>query len=253
MSKKKKVKSGFIAGLGFVGSILLMGLFFGGVILTVNIITHSIFDNDVEPVTEILEAEDVEAILVATKDKGIDSNIWIQCNYGELSEVGSGTIISEDDTWYYAITNEHLLDGNGNSIDTKQVITSDGVATDFEIVKISEERDLAYIRFLKENRASITPINFGSNIIHLDSLVVAIGNPYGNNAVVNYGKIIKCTYLQELDIQRTAIEHDAALANGSSGGSLLDMYGNFIGINTWKLDGFYYAIPLSVIQLFLEE
>ena len=203
--------------------------------------------------TQISDTEDIEAILLATKDKLIDANVFIQVNYDAGVEIGSGTIIDQDDSFYYAITNYHVIDGNNNVIDSEQLITSDGVASDFEIMFQDTTKDLAYIRLSKDNREVITPLVIDSEDIPLGEMVVSIGNPFGNIASVDYGMANRITYLQELEISHTVIEHDSTLANGSSGGALTNIYGHLIGINTWELNHQYYAIPISVINTFLEE
>jgi len=218
-----------------------------------NYISLIIIDDTPEEVSTVIVEVNSEAILLASKEKGIEANVYIQVNYGDQAEIGSGVIFLVDESYYYALTNAHVLDANGNVTDSKIVSTSDGVNSDFEVIALDEERDLAIIKFNSLARDDISPINLGSNIIEIDELVIAVGNPYGNTGAVSYGSILRTTYLQELEITRTVIEHSAVLSNGSSGGALLDIYGNLIGLNTWSLNDKYYAVPLSVINTFLEE
>ena len=147
-----------------------------------------------------------------------------------------------------------MIDGNNEIIDSQFIMTFDSVASDYQIVAIDQEKDLALIQFDKSGREEIIPLNINQNNIYQnDHLIVSIGNPFGEIATVNYGSIVRMTYLQELEITHQVIEHNAALANGSSGGALVDTYGILIGINTWELNGYYYAIPASVINTFLEN
>ncbi|MBI9009634.1 MAG: trypsin-like peptidase domain-containing protein [Tenericutes bacterium] len=253
--KYKKKKDKFLGG--YVFNLLLIG--FALIVLTIigNYLSYVVIPemtDDNNPPQEISTVlENTEAILLASKAKAIEANVYIQTNYGTQAEIGSGAIIDEDESYYYAITNAHVLDGNGYVIDSQIVSTSDGVATAFEVIKISEDKDLAYIKFTKLDREELIPLNLGSIVIRIDNLILAVGNPYGNISAVSIGSIQRVTYLQELKLTRTVIEHDAVLSNGSSGGALLDLYGNIIGINTWELEGKYYAIPLSVINTFLEN
>lgn len=253
MRKKRYKKKKSIRGKQIL-NLLVVGMAFVAITILGNYLYYSVTaDNDYQEVSAVIEVEDTEAILLATKQKAIDANIYIQTNYGTQAEIGSGAIIDEDESYYYALTNAHVLDGNGYVIDSQTVSTKDGVATVFEVIKIDEEKDLAYIKFTKLDREEIIPLNPGSSIIRIDNLIVAVGNPYGNISTVSLGSIQRVTYLQELELTRTVIEHDAVLSNGSSGGALLDLYGNMIGINTWELDNKYYAIPISVINIFLEN
>lgn len=253
MSRSKYKKKNDKAILRRILTLLILGACW--IVLNVigNYISLFLIDDTPEEVSTVTIVENSEAILLASKEKGIEANVYIQVNFGDQAEIGSGTIFLADESYYYALTNAHVLDANGNVVDTKLVTTSDGVSTDFEVIASDEEKDLAVIKFDRLTRTEIAPINFGSNNIIVDSMVVTVGNPYGNIGTVSYGSILRNTYLQELEITRSVIEHDAILSNGSSGGALLDIYGNLIGINTWRLDSYYYAIPLSVIHTFLEE
>lgn len=247
--KKKKVKKFF-------------RIIFTGLALTViTIIGNTIYDNHfrerdpTETITSDITSDtiDYESILLATKDKLEAANIFIQVNFVDGYEIGSGTIINEDESYYYAITNYHVIDGNNEVIDSLSVTTSDGVTTSFEILVADDEKDLAYIRFLKANRGNITPLNYSTEEIDIYSMCVSIGNPYGEIGTINYGNVTRLTTLHELELTHFVIEHTSVLAAGSSGGALADMYGNLIGINTWELNNKYYAIPISVIYIFLEE
>jgi S1-C subfamily serine protease len=194
-----------------------------------------------------------QAILLGTRQKLIEANVFIQVNIPSGYEIGSGTIIHQDSDFYYAITNEHVLDGNNEVINSCQATTYDNITTSFEVVAIDNVKDLALIKFTKENREVINPLRTLNEGIYIDDIVVAIGNPYGNTASVSYGSIHQVTTIRELEIERLVIEHDAPSFTGSSGGALVDLYGNLKGINSWELNGLYYAIPISVINTFLEN
>jgi len=199
--------------------------------------------------TEINE----QAILLGTRQKLIEANVFIQVNIPTGYEIGSGTIIYQDDDYYYAITNEHVLDGNNEVINSYQATTFDNVTTTFEIIALDQIKDLALIKFTKNSRELINPLSTIFEGIYIDDIVVAVGNPYGITASISYGSIHQLTTIRELEIERLVIEHDAPSYTGSSGGALVDMYGNLKGINSWELNGLYYAIPISVINTFLEN
>ncbi len=251
MSYKKRNKNNLLKTL-FIGLAWLSITVFGNYLYN-QYILKSVDNICFTENTESNNTENIDKILLATKNKLIDANIFIQVNYESGIEIGSGTIINKDNDYYYAITNYHVIDGNNEVVDSKLLITSDSVVTDYEIIFQNQELDLAYIRFTKSGRSEITPIIVDDNNISLGSMVVSIGNPFGNEATVNYGNALRFTYLRELELTHTVLEHDATLANGSSGGALVDIYGHLIGINTWELNNKYYAIPISVINIFLEN
>lgn len=178
-------------------------------------------------------------------------NLYISTHWSGGFEIGSGVIISSDDTYYYAITNEHVIDGDDNLIGGYQVMTYDEVQSSFEVLASDEEKDLALIRFEKSDHdSSIEPLHL-STTIEQNNLVVSIGNPYGNIGTITYGFIEQMTILNELEIEHEAIEHTCTLYRGSSGGALVSQDGYLIGINTWELNGNYYAIPIHVVQEFI--
>ncbi|XMB71446.1 serine protease [Mycoplasmatota bacterium WC30] len=252
MRYKKKKDS----GLGkFILSIFLIALGYLALTIIGNIAYDYIRSNQPidTSITTTAEEENTEAILLATKLKLTAANIYIQVYYDSGYEIGSGTIINEDESYYYALTNYHVIDGNNEVIDSKLAITFDDVSSDFEVVAMNQDRDLALIKIVKTGRDGIIPLNLAGNVVHVNEIAVAIGNPFGEIGTINYGSVLRATYLQELELSHSVIEHNATLANGSSGGALVDLYGNLIGINTWELNGKYYAIPISVINIFLEN
>lgn len=197
--------------------------------------------------TEITTEED-SILLLNVRSKIEKSNVYIKANYENGYEYGSGVVIHEDNNYYYAITNEHIIDGNDHVINSYEVMTYDQISSSFEIISQSEELDLALIKFTKSNRQIIEPLSIKEENININELVVSIGNPQGNIAIVTYGSILSITELKELELTHDVYEHNATLENGSSGGALVDVNGNLIGINTWRLNGKYYAIRASVIN-----
>lgn len=248
---KKKVK-GFLKFL-FTGTALIVITIIGNIIYDNNYRERDPTDSITTELTSEVNEINYESILLATKNKIEAANVFILVNYSTGYEIGSGTIINEDESYYYALTNYHVIDGNNEVIDSYSVTTSDGVATSFEILVADDEKDLSYIRFIKENRGNITPLNLSTEELEPYSMCISVGNPYGEIGTTNYGNIIRLTSLQELELTHEVIEHTSVLAAGSSGGALTDIFGNLIGINTWELQSKYYAIPLSVIYTFLEE
>lgn len=203
--------------------------------------------------TEVDSFTDIEPILLATKDKMIQANVFIQTIFDNQIELGSGTIINEDDSYYYIITNYHVIDGNGNVIDSSTIQTYDGVSSNYELLKSDEVQDLAYLRISKSNRNEITPLTLVYfDTQELDHIALCVGNPFGNLSLVNFGTITRETYIQELEISHQVLEHSINLGEGSSGGALCNAYGQLLGINTWTKEGLFYAIPSSVINTFLE-
>lgn len=167
------------------------------------------------------------------------------------SGLGSGVIISADG---YIVTNNHVIDGaekveillNDNSNYVARVIGTDA-ATDLALLKI-DAKDLS-------------PITFGdSEAVKIGEWVLAVGNPFGFNSTVTAG--IVSAKARSLGTNNSSgnlgiesfIQTDAALNPGNSGGALVNLKGELIGINsaiysnTGSYSGFSFAIPTTIVK-----
>ena len=164
---------------------------------------------------------------------------------------GSGIIISEDG---YVLTNNHVISGADKI--TVYVNSGDGSeeqSYEATLVGSSESNDIAV---LKIDATGLNAAAFGdSDQIEVGELAVAIGNPMGQvHGSVTAGIISAVE--QELtidDVTITAIQTDAAINRGNSGGALFDSYGNVIGIvyaksSSVSIEGIGYAIPVNNIK-----
>lgn len=237
--------------LGFMMIAILWILSHGIVQLIINTYFQTIPDTTTTVTTTTMTSILTEPIdLLVMKESLEKTNVSIQLFFAnQTMEIGSGTIIQEDDQFYYAITNEHVLRSIQQALSSK-VITFEGTQSDFAIITHDASKDLALIQFPKGER-NITPMALESEGMTPGELVIAIGNPYGFQGAVTYGSIQGFTTLTVLN--QAAIEHTAVLARGSSGGALVNQEGKLIGINTWGMDNRFYAIPLSEIILFLTQ
>jgi len=250
MKKKKKQDLSFLT---FILMLLSAGLVFFLLTLAGNMVSYYIQQSQVTTTQIQSTTINDQVQLLATRQKITEANVFIQVDFEGGHEIGSGTIILVDQEYYYAITNYHNIDGNNNNITSFEITTFDGVSSDFEVLAFSQIQDLALLKFTRENRAIISPLNKSTTTINPSDIVIAIGNPYGYVGMITYGVMQRYTVLNELEITRSVIEHDAILFNGSSGGALVDKNGNLIGINSWELNGLFYAIPITVINTFLEN
>ena len=189
---------------------------------------------------------------IATKmDK---STVTVYCTgaespYGGTSvSFGSGFVISNDG---YVVTNYHVIDG-AKSI---KVIFYDKSEYTAELVGGNSLYDIAVLKIEGEN---FIPAELGSSDeLVVGDMVIAIGTPYsvqlaGTHTfgfisatdrqieVTNGGSVVKTM---------TMLQTDATLNSGNSGGPLVNMKGQVIGINTMKLvadyEGIGFAIPMS--------
>jgi serine protease Do len=166
------------------------------------------------------------------------------------SGLGSGVIISEDG---YIVTNNHVVDG----ADKLEVLFNDNSSYDAKIIGTDEASDLALI---KVDAKDMTPITFGdSETVKIGEWVLAVGNPFGFNSTVTAGIVsakarsLGQNHKGNLSIE-SFIQTDAALNPGNSGGALVNLKGELIGINsaiysnTGSYSGFSFAIPTTIVK-----
>lgn len=168
---------------------------------------------------------------------------------------GSGFVFRQDDEYFYAITNFHVLDSAYNGTKTEIMTFSDTNFSEAEIVTFDETLDLAVLKFSINERTDVTVIDIYERLYYQfipGELVFAVGNPSSLNNNVTFGEFKSMETLKDVDFK--VIYHDAAIANGSSGGALVDVDGNLLGVNTWGLedsDEFSFAIPNYIVYMFL--
>ena len=161
----------------------------------------------------------------------------------EQRSLGSGVIISADG---YILTNAHVI----NDADQILVMLYDGRQAAAEVVGVDTETDLAV---LSVEMTSLKAINIGDpNSAQVGDVALAIGNPFGFGQTVTQG-IISGTGRNLVDLSSLVnfLQTDAAINDGNSGGALVDVYGNLLGINSRKLEstgsvGLGFAIPADV-------
>lgn len=176
---------------------------------------------------------------------------------------GSGIIISEDG---YIVTNTHVLDGtmydgNGDLIkaDSFAVMTHDEKQYDAQIAGRDTKTDIAVIKI----QASGLPFaTFGnSDETVLGEEVAAIGNPAGLTGSITDGIVSGLNRKIKADstgFEMNCIQTNAAISPGNSGGALVNMYGQVIGITSSKYvnssyEGLGFAITINEAKPIIEE
>ncbi|MDE6680612.1 MAG: trypsin-like peptidase domain-containing protein, partial [Muribaculaceae bacterium] len=169
------------------------------------------------------------------------------------SGLGSGGILSADG---YIVTNNHVIDG----ADKLEVLLNDNSTFEATVIGTDEATDLALIKIDTEG---LSPISFGdSDKLKIGEWVLAVGNPFGFNSTVTAGIVsAKARSLnsgQNGGRTRMGIESfiqtDAALNPGNSGGALVNLSGELVGINsaiysnTGSYSGFSFAIPTTIVK-----
>ncbi|HFQ6855967.1 TPA: serine endoprotease DegP [Enterobacter cloacae] len=162
--------------------------------------------------------------------------------------LGSGVII--DAAKGYVVTNNHVVD-NANSI---KVQLSDGRKFDAKVVGKDPRSDIALIQI--QDPKNLTAIKIAdSDALCVGDYTVAIGNPFGLGETVTSG-IVSALGRSGLNAENyeNFIQTDAAINRGNSGGALVNLNGELIGINTAILApdggniGIGFAIPSNMVK-----
>jgi putative serine protease PepD len=164
--------------------------------------------------------------------------------------LGSGFVI---DSQGHIVTNDHVVDG-ASSI---SVEFDDGASYDATLVGADASTDVAVIK-VDAPSSELTPLQLGdSSAVQVGDAVVAIGSPLGLNETVTSGIVSALhrtiTSPNNFSIP-DAIQTDAAINHGNSGGPLLDLEGRVIGINSQiesdsgGNDGIGFAVPSNTVK-----
>ncbi len=144
---------------------------------------------------------------------------------GEIIGTGSGIMISADG---FILTNNHVASG-GVYYSVKIEEDDQAYYTD-EIVKYNSDLDLAIIRI--DRQLAPLPVYDGRDKLVRGQQVVAIGSPLGLFNSISDGIIAGFRTIDRVDM----IQFTAPISHGSSGGAVLNMYGEVIGISTAGFD-----------------
>ena len=164
--------------------------------------------------------------------------------------IGSGVVISRDG---YIVTNNHVIDG----ADDVYVTTNSNEEYKAKVVGTDPFTDLALIKI--EGDKELTAIPFGnSDDLRVGEWVLAIGNPFNLRSTVTAGIVSakgRAAGSGQGSLQvGSFIQSDVAVNPGNSGGALVNMAGELIGINTMiysstgNYAGISFAIPTSIVH-----
>jgi serine protease Do len=169
-----------------------------------------------------------------------------------LRGLGSGVITTADG---YILTNNHVIDNT----DEVKVTTQDKREFTARVVGSDPQADLAV---LKIDASKLPLIQIGdSDGVKVGDVVLAVGNPFGVGQTVTMG-IVSATGRRGLGIEdyEDFIQTDAAMNPGNSGGALVNVKGELIGINTAILSnggggnqGVGFAIPVKMARNAMDQ
>ena len=173
--------------------------------------------------------------------------IEVVTRFGPAS--GSGVILTEDG---YVMTNYHVIEGN-TSI---EVTLSGGDSYSATVVGGNPELDLAILK-LDSSRDDFPAAALGDyEDITIGEGVLALGFPFpqdlGQELSVSSGIVSSLRFIDGYEY----IQTDAAINSGNSGGPLVNLNGEVIGINSWVFtagEGLGFAIPVNTMKGFIVD
>ena len=265
----------FISGI--VGASVVVGACFGIPSIKDKIIgttTSSSFSTPTSTQTtlDVVNLSDFSDTSISVAQKVLPSIVGITVNYNVSSvfgsstaqATGSGIIISEDG---YILTNNHVISSESSSSSYYAITEATGITVNLyndsteytaTIVGTDSYTDLAVIKI---DATGLTPATLGnSDNVQVGEFVMAVGNPLGMQSSVTSGIVSAVNREVTTDdgTTYTAIQTDAAINSGNSGGALVNANGEVIGINTLKLagegiEGMGFAIPINSTTKVISE
>jgi putative serine protease PepD len=227
------------------------------------VIAHEFIDNPSSAVGSptTATARPISANLDARQiyDASKNAVTYIVADTPEGQATGSGFVVSKDGL---IVTNDHVVDG-ASQVQVK-IGTSDK-AQDATVVGADPSRDLA---LLKVDAGNLPTLSLGdSSSVGVGDPTYAIGNPFGLDHTLTTGIVSALQRSLQAPDGATisgAIQTDAALNPGNSGGPLLDSSGQVIGVNSQIQTGsssgaeagnvgIGFAIPASTVKSFIAE
>lgn len=193
---------------------------------------------------------------------GFDDDFFGAPKNQQQQSSGSGVIISEDG---YIATNNHVVEG----ADELEVVTYDKKSYTAEVIGVDPSTDIAVIKIKEKDLPSLAFAN--SDDVKVGEWVLAVGNPFNLESTVTAGivsaigrdiSILARSYqqrYQQSGVQgdtpiESFIQTDAAVNPGNSGGALVNLKGELIGINTaiaspnGAYAGYAFAVPSGIVK-----
>lgn len=162
---------------------------------------------------------------------------------------GSGVIISDDG---YIVSNNHVVSAG----DQIEVVLSNKKTYDAEVIGTDPSTDIALIKIEENNLPYLRFAN--SDDVKVGEWVLAVGNPFNLASTVTAGivsaKARNINILKDKRAIESFIQTDAAVNPGNSGGALVNLSGELIGINTaiatptGTFAGYSFAVPSNLVE-----
>ena len=213
--------------------------------------------------TEIVNKVEIrESSINKSVEKVFDASVMVEVYKGKsLIGIGSGFVYKEDDSKGYILTNYHVIEDGTNV----RIVFSDNTIVIADVLGKSEIADIAVLSVSKDRVLKVATIGNSDNM-KIGDIVFTVGSPTGiefrgsiskgivsaRNRFLNVGEVPN-DYLMKV------IQTDAAVNPGNSGGPLVNVNGEVIGITSLKLgidekiEGVGFAIPINDVLGYVKK
>ncbi len=194
--------------------------------------------------------------VVETREQQGNSQDFFEFFFGQEPEeprlfqtegLGSGIIIRQEGDAYYILTNYHVI----GAAEVIEVTLDDGRQFSANRIGVDERRDLAMVR-MEAPGESLPVAQIGdSDAVRVGDFVAAIGSPFGFRSSLSLGVVSAVGRSGPRGSISEFFQTDAAINQGNSGGALVNIDGEVVGINTWISTqsggsvGLGFAIPIN--------
>ncbi|MCF7793642.1 MAG: trypsin-like peptidase domain-containing protein [Candidatus Cloacimonetes bacterium] len=218
--------------------------------------------NSITKAVELIEPAVVSVNVIKTKivrrRMGFFFGYYNDVPYN-VKSLGSGVLFSKDG---YILTNAHVVEG---ATEIKVILTDDR-QFDGELIGVDSVHDVAVVKIEGENLPFAT-LGTSSDLI-IGEWAIAVGNPYGfvikdSKPSVSVGVIsaVNRDFAENKEgkVYRRMIQTDTAINQGNSGGPLVNIFGEVIGLNTFILSesggsiGIGFSIPIDRVKKITTE
>jgi len=167
--------------------------------------------------------------------------------------LGSGVIVARNPETVWVLTNAHVA----AEADRAQIVLADGRVFEGKLVGTDQDTDLALLSFRTRDTVPLATLG-DSDSLRVGDWVMAVGNPYGFESTVTAG--IVSALGRHVDKESgiaslpAYIQTDASINSGNSGGALVNLRGEVVGISTWIASqtgesiGIGFAIPINTVR-----
>ncbi len=239
-----------------VNTVWIILAFFVGIAGTVCVYkfvpNETVVVNRSEKCVTITETDTIKSSV----DKIYDAVFLISATTSSGTSTGSGFAYKKDSKNAYIITNEHVISG----AKTVKIVNASGETYDATVLGSDEYADIAVLKTDASNVNKIAEIGDSSKI-EIGDTIFTVGSPLGEQyfGTVTKGIISgKNRMVGSSNSLLEVIQTDAAINEGNSGGPLVNINGEVIGVNSMKIattniEGMGFSIPINTVMSYVDR